>query len=75
MSSNMSIKHRCNILRETMPAVLSDRARSVGPGCSRTEINDKIEQTLAGKKSAAAALDSAVQRGNVLLRQFERANR
>ena len=41
----------------------------------RDVIEDEIEQALAGKKSAAAALDSAVQRGNTLLRQFERANR
>jgi len=41
----------------------------------RDVIEDEIEQTLAGKKSAAEALDSAVKRGNVLLRQFERANR
>jgi sn-glycerol 3-phosphate transport system substrate-binding protein len=41
----------------------------------RDVIEDEIEQTLAGKKSAAEALDSAVRRGNILLRQFERANR
>jgi sn-glycerol 3-phosphate transport system substrate-binding protein len=41
----------------------------------RDVIEDEIEQALAGKKSAAEALDSAVRRGNILLRQFERANR
>ncbi|HET7679353.1 MAG TPA: sn-glycerol-3-phosphate ABC transporter substrate-binding protein UgpB, partial [Xanthobacteraceae bacterium] len=41
----------------------------------RDVIEDELEQALAGKKSAAAAVDSAVQRGNMLLRQFERANR
>jgi sn-glycerol 3-phosphate transport system substrate-binding protein len=41
----------------------------------RDVIEDEIEQTLAGKKTAASALDSAVRRGNMLLRQFERANR
>ncbi len=30
---------------------------------------------LQGQKSAQAALDSAVERGNVVLRNFERANR
>ncbi len=33
---------------------------------------EEIEQALAGKKSAKDALDSAVQRGNQVLRQFER---
>ena len=33
---------------------------------------EEIEQALAGKKSAKAALDTAVERGNVVLRQFER---
>src|SRR3954451_7955646 len=33
---------------------------------------EEIEEALAGKKSAQAALDSAVQRGNAMLRQFER---
>jgi sn-glycerol 3-phosphate transport system substrate-binding protein len=41
----------------------------------RDVIEDELEQALAGKKSAQAALDAAVQRGNDLLRQFERANR
>jgi sn-glycerol 3-phosphate transport system substrate-binding protein len=40
----------------------------------RDVIDDELEQAFSGKKSAAAALDSAVERGNRLLRQFERAN-
>jgi sn-glycerol 3-phosphate transport system substrate-binding protein len=40
----------------------------------RDLIDDELEQAFAGKKSAQAALDSAVERGNRLLRQFERAN-
>jgi len=37
-------------------------------------IEDELEQAFAGKKSAQDALDSAVVRGNRLLRQFEQAN-
>ena len=37
-------------------------------------IEDELEQAFAGKKSAQQALDAAVERGNRLLRQFERAN-
>jgi sn-glycerol 3-phosphate transport system substrate-binding protein len=33
---------------------------------------EEIEKALAGKESAKEALDTAVQRGNVMLRQFER---
>jgi sn-glycerol 3-phosphate transport system substrate-binding protein len=33
---------------------------------------EEIEAALAGKKSAKEALDTAVQRGNAMLRQFER---
>ncbi len=33
---------------------------------------EEIEQALAGKKGAQEALDAAVQRGNQMLRQFER---
>ena len=39
----------------------------------RGVIEDELEQAFAGKKPAQAALDSAVERGNKLLRQFERA--
>jgi sn-glycerol 3-phosphate transport system substrate-binding protein len=41
----------------------------------RDAIEDELELAFAGKKSAKAALDSAVVRGNDLLRQFERATR
>lgn len=40
----------------------------------RDAIDDELEQAFSGKKSAQAALDSAVERGNRLLRQFARAN-
>jgi sn-glycerol 3-phosphate transport system substrate-binding protein len=40
----------------------------------RNIIEEEIESALQGKKSAQEALDSAVARGNDLLRQFERAN-
>jgi sn-glycerol 3-phosphate transport system substrate-binding protein len=40
----------------------------------RDAIDDELEQAFGGKKSAQAALDSAVERGNRLLRQFERTN-
>lgn len=40
----------------------------------RTVIDEELEQAFAGKKSAQQALDSAITRGNRLLRQFERAN-
>jgi sn-glycerol 3-phosphate transport system substrate-binding protein len=41
----------------------------------RDAIEEEMEQAFAGKKSAQAAMDSAVERGNRLLRQFERTNR
>jgi len=40
----------------------------------RDVIEDELELVFAGKKSAQAGLDAAVERGNRLLRQFERAN-
>jgi sn-glycerol 3-phosphate transport system substrate-binding protein len=40
----------------------------------RDVIDDELEQAFSGKKSAQVALDSAVVRGNRMLRQFERAN-
>jgi sn-glycerol 3-phosphate transport system substrate-binding protein len=40
----------------------------------RDVIDDELEKAFSGRKSAQAALDSAVERGNRLLRQFERAN-
>ncbi|MBV8699621.1 MAG: extracellular solute-binding protein, partial [Bradyrhizobium sp.] len=40
----------------------------------RDAIEDELEQAFGAKKPAQAALDSAVERGNRLLRQFERAS-
>ena len=40
----------------------------------RDVIDDELERAFSGKKSAQGALDSAVERGNKLLRQFERAS-
>ncbi|MDU6831757.1 MAG: sn-glycerol-3-phosphate ABC transporter substrate-binding protein, partial [Bradyrhizobium sp.] len=40
----------------------------------RDAIEDEMEQAFSGRKSAHAALDAAVERGNRLLRQFERAS-
>ena len=40
----------------------------------RNVIEDELEMAFSGKKSAQEALDSAAERGNRLLRQFERAN-
>ena len=40
----------------------------------RDAIEDGLEQAFSGKISAQAALDAAVERGNSLLRQFERAS-
>jgi len=40
----------------------------------RNIIEEEMESALQGKKTAQEALDSAVARGNDLLRQFERAN-
>lgn len=38
-------------------------------------IDEELEAVWAGKKNAQTALDSAVERGNKLLRRFERANK
>lgn len=38
-------------------------------------IDEELEAVWAGDKTAQVALDSAVKRGNVLLRRFEQANR
>jgi len=40
----------------------------------RDVIDEELEQAFSGKRTAQAALDLAVERGNRLLRQFERAN-
>ena len=41
----------------------------------RDVIEEEMEAILAGQKTAQAGLDEAVERGNVLLRKFERANK
>jgi len=41
----------------------------------RAAIEDELEAAFSGKVTAKQALDSAVERGNSLLRQFERATR
>ena len=41
----------------------------------RTIIDEELEAVWSGDKDAKAALDSAVERGNQLLRRFEQANR
>ncbi|NNU80128.1 sn-glycerol-3-phosphate ABC transporter substrate-binding protein UgpB [Halovulum dunhuangense] len=41
----------------------------------RTIIDEELEAVWSGDKTAQAALDSAVERGNQLLRRFEQANR
>jgi sn-glycerol 3-phosphate transport system substrate-binding protein len=41
----------------------------------RDVIEEELEHAFAGRKSAAAALESATRRGNELLRQFQRATR
>jgi sn-glycerol 3-phosphate transport system substrate-binding protein len=40
----------------------------------RDAIDDELEQAFSGKKTAQDAVDSAVERGNKMLRQFERAS-
>jgi sn-glycerol 3-phosphate transport system substrate-binding protein len=40
----------------------------------RDAIEDELEAAFTGRKSAQQALDAAAERGNRLLRQFERAN-
>jgi len=41
----------------------------------REVIEEELEQVFAGKKDAKSALDSAVKRGNEILRRFESANK
>lgn len=41
----------------------------------RTIIQEEMERALQGQQNAQQALDNAVQRGNVVLRNFERQNR
>jgi sn-glycerol 3-phosphate transport system substrate-binding protein len=40
----------------------------------RDIINEELEAVWSGEKTAQEALDAAVERGNVLLREFESAN-
>jgi sn-glycerol 3-phosphate transport system substrate-binding protein len=40
----------------------------------RDVIEDELEQAISGKVTPKAALDSAVRRGNDILRRFEQAN-
>jgi sn-glycerol 3-phosphate transport system substrate-binding protein len=41
----------------------------------RTIIQEEMERAFQGQQNAEAALNNAVQRGNVVLRNFERQNR
>jgi sn-glycerol 3-phosphate transport system substrate-binding protein len=41
----------------------------------RNIIQEELEKAFQGQQTAQQALDSAVQRGNIVLRNFERANR
>ena len=41
-------------------------------GAAARRLVEEIEQALAGKKTAKQALDAAVERGNAMLRQFEK---
>jgi sn-glycerol 3-phosphate transport system substrate-binding protein len=41
----------------------------------RVVMQEEIERALQGQITAQQALDAAVQRGNQILRDFERANR
>jgi len=41
----------------------------------RNIIQEELEKAFQGQQSAQQAMDSAVQRGNTVLRNFERANR
>jgi len=62
---------------EQMTKTPTENSRGVRLGSFvliRDVIDDELEQAFSGKKSAQAALDSAVERGNRMLRQFERAN-
>src|SRR6476660_5029143 len=55
----------------------TDNSRGVRLGSFvliRDVIDEELEQVFSGKRSAQSALDLAVERGNRLLRQFERAN-
>jgi sn-glycerol 3-phosphate transport system substrate-binding protein len=40
----------------------------------RGVIDEELENAFSGKKTAQQAMDSAVERGNKMLRQFQRSN-
>jgi sn-glycerol 3-phosphate transport system substrate-binding protein len=57
------------------PATTNSRGLRLGSFLLiRDLIEGELEHAIAGRKSAKTALDSAVARGNQLLRQFDRAN-
>jgi sn-glycerol 3-phosphate transport system substrate-binding protein len=60
-------------ITERAPTVNSRGLRLGSFVLVREVIEDELENALAGRKPAQAALDAAVERGNRLLRQFERA--
>lgn len=63
------------LYRERMAARITTKssASSRGDMTLLREIwHEEIEAALDGKKTAKAALDDAVRRGNVVLRDFER---
>ena len=63
-------------IEQVMLKPLTENSRGLRLGSFvliRDAIEDELEQAFSGKKSAQAAMDSAVERGNKLLRQFERA--
>jgi sn-glycerol 3-phosphate transport system substrate-binding protein len=65
-------------VEQMMAAKPSENSRGLRLGSFvliRDAIEDEMEQTFAGRKSAQEAMDSAAERGNRLLRQFERTNR
>ena len=41
----------------------------------RNSLQEELEKAFQGQQTAQQALDTAVQRGNAVLRNFERANR
>jgi sn-glycerol 3-phosphate transport system substrate-binding protein len=41
----------------------------------RNILQEELEKAFQGQQDAKQALDAAVQRGNVVLRNFERANK
>lgn len=66
-----------NVPVEQMIRKTSDRTRGIRLGNMlqiRTIIDEETEQIWTGKKSPKEALDTAVKRGNTLLRRFESVN-